>query len=191
MATYPMPYPRSRSAPVLLLVSLLAAAPAGAQETSSGNPPAADAQAAPAPAPPCSTPEHRRFDFWEGTWEVRNRAQPDRRPATNRLTLVEGGCVLREEYASGPYSGRSLSFYDARDGVWRQTWIDNQGQPLHLEGGWRDGAMVMEQRREGTIDRITWTPLEDGNVTQVWTRSEDGGESWTTVFDGLYVPAGG
>lgn len=176
----------SRRSPALSLLSIVlfvAAFAAAAQET---------APTSPTPeAQPCSSPEHRRFDFWEGTWEVRNRAQPDRPPATNRLTLTEDGCVLREEYTAGVYTGTSLSFYDARDGVWRQTWIDNQGQPLHLEGGWRDGAMVMEQRREGTIDRITWTPLEDGNVTQVWTRSEDGGESWTTVFDGLYVPAGG
>jgi len=173
----------------LALFTVLAAAPGATAQDAT--PPADESGADAAPAAPCSTPEHRRFDFWEGTWKVTNRSRPDRPPATNRLTLIEGGCVLREEYTAGAYSGTSLSFYDTRDGVWRQTWIDNQGQPLHLEGGWKDGAMVMEQRRDGTIDRIAWTPLGDGNVTQVWTRSEDGGESWSTVFDGLYVPAGG
>ena len=182
---------RSPAPPLLSIVFFVATCAAAAQETTPAPPvPAAQAAASAASAAPCSTPEHRRFDFWEGTWAVHNRARPDRPPATNRLTLTDGGCVLREVYTSGAYTGTSLSFYDARDGVWRQTWIDSQGQPLHLEGGWRNGAMVMEQRRSGTIDRLTWTPLDDGNVTQVWTRSEDGGESWTTVFDGLYVPAG-
>ena len=36
------------------------------------------------------------------------------------------------------------------------------------------------------INRITWTPREDGSVRQHWETSQDGRSSWTTAFDGIY-----
>lgn len=161
------------------------AAPAAAQ-----SPPPAP-PAATNPAPPCSTADHRRFDFWVGTWEVRGAARPDAPAARNTITLEHGGCVLREDYENGRYSGTSLSFWDAGAGVWRQTWIDNQGQPLLLAGGWRDGAMVMSGPEGGPpADRVTWTPNPDGTVRQLWEKSVDGGATWTVAFDGSYRRAG-
>jgi acetyl esterase/lipase len=155
---------------------------------------AVDRPAAPAAAeapPPCSSAEHRRFDFWVGTWEVRGAARPEAAPGRNVISLEHGGCVLREEYANGRYSGTSLSFYDAGAGLWRQTWIDNQGQPLLLAGGWRDGALAMAGPEGAAVrDRITWTPNADGSVRQLWEKSADGGATWTVAFDGLYTRAG-
>jgi hypothetical protein len=44
------------------------------------------------------------------------------------------------------------------------------------------------QTPEGeVIDRITWIPLEDGRVQQVWDTSRDGGETWRVDFDGMYA----
>lgn len=42
------------------------------------------------------------------------------------------------------------------------------------------------------IHRITWTPLPDGRVRQLWeSRAEDPkDESWMQVFDGYYSPVG-
>ena len=34
---------------------------------------------------------------------------------------------------------------------------------------------------------IVWVDIVDGTVRQVWDVSKDGGESWKTVFDGLYT----
>lgn len=152
------------------------------------------AVSSPAPAvespPPCTSAEHRRFDFWIGTWEVRGAARPEAPPGRNVISLEHGGCVLREEYSNGGYSGTSLSFYDAGAGLWRQTWIDNQGQPLLLAGGWRDGSLAMAGPDGGApADRITWTPNADGSVRQLWEKSADGGATWTTAFDGHYTRA--
>jgi hypothetical protein len=36
------------------------------------------------------------------------------------------------------------------------------------------------------LQRVTWTPSSDGTVRQLWESSEDGGTTWTTVFDGRY-----
>lgn len=173
------------AAACLLLVAL--AAPAGravAQEAGAEE----AAQDAPKPEP-CSAPEHRQFDFWLGEWSVTNVAN-GRSTARNRITAIEGGCAILEEYENGAYSGTSLNYYDPAGGRWHQSWIDNQGQPLRIHGGLEDGSMVMRTDPAGedgkTVQRITWTPREDGSVRQHWEASKDGGATWSTVFDGIY-----
>lgn len=162
--------------PAVLLAALAPAVPAAAQ---SG-------------PPRCATPEHRAFDFWAGEWDV---FTPDGRQAgTNVISVVMGGCVLHERYQGGSgYHGESFNVYDASRGVWHQSWVDTGGLLLLLEGGLRNGAMVLEgvtvdPEGEEILNRITWTPLdEDGSrVRQHWERSADGGQQWSTVFDGEY-----
>jgi hypothetical protein len=142
-----------------------------------------------AAAGPCDTQEHRTFDFWLGEWQV---YKPDGKLAgTNRIEREYGGCVLHERYTNpNGYSGESLNIYDAGRKVWHQTWVDNTGMLLLLEGGLREGRMVMEGDVLGsdakrTKHRITWTPNADGTVRQHWETKEGEGK-WTTVFDGLY-----
>jgi hypothetical protein len=146
--------------------------------------------AAPAQVTPCEAPEHRQFDFWLGTWTV---TKPDGGLAgRNVISSVLGGCGLREEWSSAgsPYAGTSLNLYDRARGVWHQTWLDNQGGLLLLEGGVRDSSMILEGERPGekgaVRHRITWTPLAEGGVRQLWESSADGGSTWKVLFDGLY-----
>jgi hypothetical protein len=167
--------PGRRAAALLLALLALAAGPAIAQ--------------APPPAP-CDAPEHRQFDFWLGDWTVEARGQAR---GTNRITRLFGDCGLREEYSTldGRYVGSSFNLYDATRGVWHQTWVDNQGLLLTIEGGLREGRMVLEGELAGadgrpSRQRITWTPNPDGTVRQHWETSSDAGASWTTAFDGLY-----
>lgn len=145
--------------------------------------------------PPCSSPEHRRFDFWIGSWEVHT---PDGELAgTNRIESLYDGCALRESWQGTSGSvGTSLNLYDAARDAWHQTWVDGQGGLLLLEGGWQDGAMVLRGRRPSRQDpevevlhEIRWEPRKDGRVRQLWRASKDDGGSWQTLFDGLYSPA--
>jgi hypothetical protein len=130
----------------------------------------------------CASPAHRAFDFWLGEWDVTTPARQDWR-ATSSITLSNGGCSLHESYrAPGGYAGRSINFYDVARDTWHQTWIDNQGRPLFLEGQLVDGAMVLS---DGS-NRITWTVQPDARVRQLWQTTSDGGASWQTVFDGYY-----
>lgn len=145
----------------------------------------ATTQQPPTPTPPpCSAPEHRQFDFWIGEWEV---TLPGGNTAGhNRIESIERGCVLAEYWTGAKGgTGRSYNVYDAAGQRWHQTWVDASGTLLLLDGGLRDGKMVLEGKSGDTHNRITWTPLPDGSVTQVWESSKDG-KSWTTVFDGLY-----
>ena len=41
-----------------------------------------------------------------------------------------------------------------------------------------------------TLQRITWTPNQDGTVRQLWQQSVDKGANWQTLFDGTYRKAG-
>lgn len=149
-------------------------------------------------APPCSAPEYDHFDFWVGEWDVH---RPDGKLAgRNTIARTMNGCVLHESYdaAAGPYHGESFNTWDAGRGVWHQSWVDNGGLLLKLDGGLRDGKMVMEGevvRPDGTVslNRITWSTI-DGDpdrVRQLWESSTDGGESWKVVFDGEYRRRGG
>lgn len=138
----------------------------------------------------CVSEEHRRFDFWIGEWRV---TQEDGTPAgTNRIRAILDGCVVAEDYTTPDgYAGRSFSTYDARRGVWHQTWVDNANQLLTFEGGWRDSAMVLEGEslsRDGSTvrHRITWTREGDGEVRQLWEVSRDGGRTYGVFFDGRY-----
>ena len=167
------------SAAALALASLFAA-PSSAQQPT-----------APAAKPPvaCSAPENRQFDFWIGDWEV---TTPDGKPAgTNLVTRELGGCVLHEHWkGKGGMSGESFNAYRPATRTWHQTWVDDRGTVLLLDGALEGGAMVLrgaERNVAGkpTLDRITWTPKGE-EVHQVWEQSTDGGGTWSTVFHGVY-----
>jgi len=151
---------------------------------------AAAAATVSAVAGPCDTAAHHGFDFWLGEWDVRT---PDGKLAgTNRIEREYGGCVLHERYGTPRgYSGESLNIYDASRKVWHQTWVDSTGTLLLLEGGVRDGRMVLEGQTStadgpATRHRITWTPNPDGSVRQFWESTDAKGE-WSTAFDGRYT----
>jgi hypothetical protein len=145
-------------------------------------------QNATAIAAPCDAPEYRAFDFWLGEWQVYK--SDGKLAGTSRIEREYGGCVLHERYKNDAgYSGESLNIYDAGRKVWHQTWVDNAGTLLLLDGGLREGKMVLEgaavEGAKHVRHRITWTPNADGTVRQHW-ESREGEGKWNTIFDGLY-----
>lgn len=142
---------------------------------------------------PCSAPEHRQFDFWVGDWDVAAGPKPED-GGRNTIDVIQGGCVLREQWrGGGGGNGTSLNAYDAARGVWHQTWVDDRGGLLVLEGGMKEGKMVLtgthRSRRDPKVtvtERIAWTPVDADHVRQVWDSSTDGGVTWKNSFDGLY-----
>jgi hypothetical protein len=91
----------------------------------------------------------------------------------------------------GEWNVRTPDGYDASRKAWHQTWVDTDGTLLLLEGGARDGRMILEGQTvnaEGppTKHRITWSPNADGSVRQHWEPTDAKGQ-WTTAFDGTYT----
>jgi hypothetical protein len=139
---------------------------------------------------PCGSAEHRAFDFWIGEWNV--QAANGKLAGTNSIKREYGGCVVHERYETDRgYSGESLNIYDEPRRTWHQSWVDSSGLLLVLEGGIRDGKMVLEGQNIGTDGkttkhRITWTPNPDGSVRQLWESTTPSGQ-WEVAFDGKYT----
>ncbi len=142
---------------------------------------------------PCTAPEYRHFDFWLGEWEV-TAAGSAGVIASSRILSAQDGCAVTEHYTAGSFTGMSLNFYDSTTGQWHQSWMSNGGGAVHLAGGLNAaGAMELADadlpvsEASGTVNKVTWTPREDGSVRQLWEQSSDKGENWAVVFDGIYT----
>ncbi len=136
-----------------------------------------------APQPPsCTGPEFRQFDFWLGTWDVTN---PAGKPVgTNVITSELKGCVLHEHWSGmGGNHGESFNLYDATTKKWHQTWVDDSGSLLLLDGALTGGAMILSN----PTNRITYQVLPDRRVRQLWETTADGGKTWSVSFDGQYT----
>lgn len=141
----------------------------------------------------CNAAAYRAFDFWLGDWNV---SAPDGQlVGHNRVQKNFNGCVLQENWTGVKGgTGSSFNIYDAPRKVWHQTWVDSMGSLLTLEGGVKDGRMVLSGEQvqadgKKLQNRITWAPQKDGSVRQTWEISADGGKTWKTVFDGIYKKA--
>lgn len=142
---------------------------------------------------PCCADEFRQFDFWIGSWTVSNGGKF---AGKSEIRLIQDSCVIEENWQSvEKYIGTSYNYYDAATKYWYQNWVDNQGGNLRLRGQLINGNMVLsdinpqvDTARNMILNRITWTPNDDGTVRQLWEASQDSGQTWTSLFDGLYEP---
>lgn len=137
-------------------------------------------------APRCSSAEYRQFDFWLGEWDV---TQGGKTAGHNSIRSILNGCAISEEWSgTGGFKGNSLNFYNADTKRWHQTWIDSQGQSLALDGRFEAGSMTLQSVAVDTVPRhkITWTPMPDKSVRQLWQVQSEPGADWKTLFDGKY-----
>ncbi|MGB8580747.1 MAG: hypothetical protein WCD47_07985 [Candidatus Sulfotelmatobacter sp.] len=101
------------------------------------------------------------------------------------------GCVLREQYeGTDGHKGESVSIYDGSRKVWHQTWVTNRGELLVIEGGLKDGEMVLtgtDRTAEGRerLVRGIWK-AEGAGVRETAVRSPDGGRTWKPWFDLIF-----
>lgn len=164
---------------LLLLVALLSAPPALLAQTP-GAP----------PAPDCTSPNHRAFDFWLGSWDVTANGGP---AGTNTITRTQRGCILHEHWTGRDGStGESFNFYDRQDSRWHQLWVDARGFVLRLSGTFDNGVLRLAgetRNAQGSrvLQKLSFTPNPDGTVRQLWESSGDAGATWRVVFDGLYT----
>lgn len=139
---------------------------------------------------PCSTEQYRHFDFWVGQWQV--KGPKGKVVGSSKITSILGGCAISEAWTGGSgYQGVSYNFYDNKRNVWHQTWIGGAGGALYLDGGLEGKTMVLQganKDKDGNkiLQKISWTPLEDGRVKQHWQTSKDDGKTWQNAFVGFY-----
>jgi len=140
---------------------------------------------------PCCSKDDRAFDFWIGHWIVKDTA--GKVVGENTISAIEDGCALQEKWKGKSGStGTSLNYYDKTDSTWNQVWADNSGGILRLKGNWKNGAMIMlseiqnSQSHGNFLNRVTWTPVDNGTVIQNWDLVNANEETIKTVFYGVY-----
>lgn len=181
---------RLLTATVLIIVVFGFSPSAATQQNDGEDVPEADTP----PAERCSAPAFRQFDFWVGEWDVRN---PDSEIiGHNAIRRVAGGCALLESWeGAGGSTGVSINTYDVKRERWTQRWV-GAGATLWLEGNLEErqdgirmvltGTEARSTPRGEVNDRISWTPLDDGRVLQVWEVQPASGGDWAEIFRGMY-----
>ncbi|MEL6443668.1 MAG: DUF1579 family protein [Bacteroidota bacterium] len=150
---------------------------------------------------PCTQPEVAALDFWLGTWDLTwTNADGSDGKGTNTIAKTLGGWVVLEDFQDTTpggtgFAGQSVSVFDARSGLWKQTWVDNAGGYLLFTG--TPDAEPMEVRTapfqnpqgQTQINRMTWTDVTDDALTWRWQRSTDDGATWTDMWVVAYTRA--
>jgi hypothetical protein len=141
------------------------------------------------PVAPCSAPIYHQFDFWLGDWTVTNAK--NKVIGVDSVTRRLGGCVIYERYvdAGDKSVGIGLSGVQIGNATWHQTFMDDEGTVVTLDGRWHNGIMELRGKnfpagRPLLSDGI-WIP-KNGVVEEVWKVSTDGGRTWKVRFDGFF-----
>lgn len=136
---------------------------------------------------PCSAAQQQQFEFWIGEWDL---SWPGAKPGevahgTNSIKRILDGCVVQESFSGGDVMhlrGTSVSTFDTRAGVWKQTWVDNEGGYLDFVGEFKNGQMILrrEALRNGKkiMQRMVWKNISSNEFDWSWEASNDGGKTW-------------
>ncbi|MGH9941383.1 MAG: tetratricopeptide repeat protein [Pyrinomonadaceae bacterium] len=141
-------------------------------------------------ARPCKySPEAKQFDFWVGVWDVQVNGQT---VGTNVIERLEEGCLLMENWTgNGGVTGKSMNFYNPALKKWRQIYMSNNQLVWEMSGEFSDGAMryvgEVLAPSGSTMTRVTFYNLAPDRVRHTQDNSTDGGKTWTTVWDSMYL----
>jgi hypothetical protein len=124
----------------------------------------------------------RQFDFWLGDWDV----SWDGGSGLNVVRSTYGGRVIEERFEGRPVglNGMSVSLYDPRRKVWRQTWVDDAGGYFALAGTFADGRMILETELPGAVEplrRMVFCNIRPDSLDWLWEGSGDG-TTWAPLW---------
>lgn len=131
------------------------------------------------------------LDFWLGTWTVRwETAEGETQEGANTITRILDGKVIHESFdasAAMKYRGESVTVYDAKAGIWKQTWVDSQGAYLDFEGGPEDDRFILRRqfvRPDGVEveNRMVFHDLSPDAFVWDWEGRRVGTEDWTLLW---------
>lgn len=141
---------------------------------------------------PCSAPESSQFDFWVGDW---NLTYNDSLHSTNKIDHEFDGCVIHEHFfdPNQKYKGESWSVFNPNTKMWQQTWVDNQGAYIALNGKFENSEMLLftephALKAGGTgINKMRYYNITDKSFDWNWEQSTDNGKTWTIGWKIHYV----
>ncbi len=147
---------------------------------------------------PCmGSAQAREFDFWIGEWDAFVRGTTNL-AGQSKIERASGGCMILENWTSvgsSPFNGKSMNFVDPVSGKWKQIWVGSGQTPNATEfinGEYSDGAMRFDFETttpKGTKQLVHFHFYNQGadQVRQFHETSDDGGKTWITTYDFIYV----
>ena len=148
---------------------------------------------------PCSSPGAREFDFWLGEWDLTWPAEQtggdvgETLTGRNSITRLFDDCVIEENFTThdGAFRGHSVSVFDEKKGLWRQTWVDSAGAYLWFTGRFDGEVMTLsteptERDGETVINRMVFSDIGPESLEWAWQRSTDEGANWSSLWNISY-----
>ena len=149
------------------------------------------------------------FDFWFGSWDVRNRWLRRRLAGSDDWEEFDATVVARplldgvgneDEFRTdhaGGFIGMSFRFFDPERGRWSIYWADSR-RPGELDppvfGGFSGDVGVFEgediHRGRPILVRFTWSGVTTPTPRWEQAFSDDGGKTWETNWVMEFTPAG-
>jgi tetratricopeptide (TPR) repeat protein len=144
----------------------------------------------------------RAFDFWIGEWDayVNGSTQLAGR---SRIERISGGCAILENWTSNSalhvaagYEGKSINFIDPGSSKWRQVWSGSARDVGNFDDGvYADGAMRFYYHKANAQGQpveghFIFYNLGPNRVRQFQDQSTDGGKTFQTVYDFIYLRRG-
>jgi hypothetical protein len=123
-----------------------------------------------------------QLDFWLGDWDV---SWGDDQQGRNTITRILDSRVIQEQFDGAPaldFRGMSLSVYNPRLGLWRQTWVDSEGNYWDFRGGMQGNEMILST--DDVVEgqpvklRMVFYNIAEEELDWRWERSGDDGRTW-------------
>jgi hypothetical protein len=137
---------------------------------------------------PCAAAQQKQFGFWVGEWDLTwpGQTKDEVGHGTNRITRIMDGCVVQENFSGGDslhLRGTSVSTFDLRSSLWKQTWVDNEGGYLDFIGEFKNGQMILQREMKDQVgnrilQRMVWKNITTNELDWSWEASHDGGKTW-------------
>ncbi|MFD1314122.1 DUF1579 family protein [Namhaeicola litoreus] len=130
------------------------------------------------------------FDFWVGDWNLTWTNQDGSvGKATNSISKILDELVLWENFVAegqNGLKGMSYSVYNAQQKSWKQTWVDNQGSHIVLNGLMEEGnpvfMTVTTETNTGTQQfRMVFSQITPNSFIWDWQRKTNDG-SWQSSW---------
>lgn len=148
------------------------------------------------PAVACDSTALAGVAFLRGSWHVRShepaRTPPRERTGVARVSVIAGGCALREDLRLGDdYEETRILAFDEREGAWQLAIVDSEhGNIISLQGhAVEDGLdfVSTHQRPDGLlIDRVAIRRTSTGWLVRI--ESAGGyGAPWRALQEIVYT----
>lgn len=141
---------------------------------------------------PCDSAGHAQFDFWLGDWDVHWTYSNGRSGVgKNQVVREFAGCVVTERYQdiTTGFSGTSLLGYNTKNGMWTQTWLDNQGDTFTAVGKRTGGKITLDLHRPegvGPLLRVVFEDFTPNSLTWRFQGRATTGAAWSDFMVSRY-----